>query len=65
MNKKFKRWLEQQEYDYQYLGITLNDNTKSWFIKSVHDSYFMKGSFGLYWDKIIENTKEELWVKTL
>lgn len=54
MNKKFKHWLEQQEYDYQYLGITLNDNTKSWFIKSVHDSYFMKGSFGSYWDKIIE-----------
>jgi len=49
MNPEFIKWLEEQEYDFNYVD-TINKPMErwkeSWFIKSVHDAAYPEEKYG-------------------
>jgi len=60
MNPEFIKWLEEQEYDFNYVD-TINKPMErwgeSWFIKSVHDFVYPNGKDEYYyqWSQVSIN----------
>ncbi len=61
MNPDFIKWLEEQEYDFNYVGPMARHIVAlkaSWFIKSVHDSIFPTERYkcdSYPWSKVLTN----------
>ncbi len=49
MNTEFIKWLEEQEYDFNYVDTAdkhMDKWEESWFIKSVHDAAYPEEKHG-------------------
>jgi hypothetical protein len=49
MNPEFIKWLEEQEYDFNYVDTAdknMDTWEESWFIKSVHDAAYPEEKYG-------------------
>jgi hypothetical protein len=61
MNFEFLKWLEEQEYDFNYVDIIDKPMLRweeSWFIKSVHDAAYPDGrtdDYAYRWSNILMN----------
>jgi hypothetical protein len=58
MNPEFIKWLEEQEYDFNYVDTAdknMDTWEESWFIKSVHDVAYGTDAYAYQWSQVSTN----------